>query len=146
MGSGRRSNPLGGRRYAAALTGAVAVVLLAAASGAATDGFTGSVTSVNVAAGSSVTAAQTVHLDALPPKADVVLAFDTTASMGTLLTDATTDANAIVSGLQTQFPAAGALRFAVVDFRDYTAAPFSGHAGDYPYQLDRGFTDETSVA
>src|SRR3954466_7258795 len=97
MGQRRRRDPLRRRRFAAALVGAVSVVLLAAASGAATDGFTGSVSSVNVAAGGPVSAAQTVHLDALPPKADVVLAFDTTGSMGGLLSAASTDAANIVS-------------------------------------------------
>jgi hypothetical protein len=133
-------------RCAAALLGVVGLVLFGAASGAATDAFTPAASSVSVAAGGSVTAAESVHLDALPATADVVLAFDTTGSMGTLLGDATTDANAIVSGLQTEFPVAGSLRFAVVDFRDYPGSPFGGAPTDYPYQLDRGFTDSTSVA
>src|SRR3979490_2357718 len=116
-----------GGRFAIAVIATVAFVLLAAASGSATDGFTSPVRSVAVAAGGSVSAAQTVHLDALPAKADIVLPFDTTGSMGDLLTDAKSDAASIVSSLQTEFPVAGALRFAIVDFRDYGGT-------DYPFR------------
>ncbi len=80
---------------------AAAFVLLAASAGNATDGFGGtSVTTVPVAAGGSASAAQTVHLDALPQKGDVLLAFDDTGSMSTALAAASSDATTIVSTLQ----------------------------------------------
>src|ERR1700704_2450163 len=116
MGHMRRS---GGGGSTFALAARAIPVVLSAASGKAPAGFTtASVTTVTVAAGGTATAAQAVHLDALPTKADIVLAFDTTGSMIDLLTAAKNDAGSIVSSLQTEFPTADALRFAVVDFRD----------------------------
>ena len=74
----------------------------------------------------------TLHLDAAPPKADILLALDTTGSMGAAITDARNDANAFVGGIQASIPGA---RFAVADFKDY-----SGLATDYPWMVHQDFT------
>src|ERR1043166_5567606 len=82
--------------------------------------------------GSSKTIPPTLHLDALPPRADILIALDTTGSMGAAITDARTDANSIVNDIQAQIPHA---HFAVADFKDYPQDPFQGVfgiAGDYP--------------
>jgi hypothetical protein len=128
---------------------ALGVVLLAASAtgGQAADSFKPSTISLTLAPGSSWKTSQTVHLDSLPAKADVVLAVDTTSSMGAAITDAKNDANSIVGRVKSSIPGA---RFAVVDFRDYNftppgGVPFGG-VGDYPYLLRTGLTaDATAV-
>ena len=86
----------------------------------------------------------TLHLNASPPKADILFALDTTGSMGAALTDARTDANAIVHDIQQSIPGA---RFAVADFKDYPVAPFGqpegnslGIPADYEWRVRQGFT------
>ncbi len=86
--------------------------------------------------GSSATIDSTLHLNAAPPKADILLALDTTGSMGTAIADARNDANAIVGDIQATIPGA---RFAVADFKDYPFFPF-GSPGDYPWRVDQNFT------
>ena len=86
--------------------------------------------------GSSATIDSTLHLNAAPPKADILLALDTTGSMGTAIDDARNDANAIVGDIQETIPGA---RFAVADFKDYPFFPF-GSPGDYPWRVDQNFT------
>jgi Tol biopolymer transport system component len=83
----------------------------------------------------------TLHLTAAPPKADVILAVDTTGSMGSAIADAKADANAIVSRIKGAIPGA---RFAVVDFKDYPLAPF-GDAGDYAYARKQALTSDASA-
>src|SRR5215210_1955385 len=52
--------------------------------------------SLTLGVGASATVSDTLHLTAAPPKADIVIAVDTTASMGGAITDARADAVAIV--------------------------------------------------
>jgi hypothetical protein len=133
------------------LFSAAAVVALAlGASGAGADGITPGSTTLNLGVGSSTTLNETLHLDALPPRADILLALDTTGSMGAAIADARTDANTIVASIQDAIPGA---RFAVADFKDYPDVrdtsgnpvlgyggfPFGG-PGDYPWQVDQDFT------
>jgi hypothetical protein len=106
------------------------------AGGQAADSINPNNISLTLAPGTSWKTSQTLHLDSLPPKADIVLAVDTTGSMGTAITDARNDANGIVSRVQSSIPGA---RFAVVDFRDYPLDPF-GDPGDWAYKLLTGFT------
>jgi hypothetical protein len=127
------------------LAAIVVVGLLGASAGRATDGFVATSTSaVAVAAGGTATAAETVHLDPLPAKADIVLAFDTTGSMGGAIALAQSDATAIVNSVQTAIPGA---RFAVADFRDYPIAAYvdASSTSDYPFQLDSGLTADAST-
>ncbi len=114
------------------------LLTLGATGGQAADSLKPSSLSLTLAPGASWTVAQTLHLDATPPKADVVLAVDTTGSMGAAIADAKTDAISIVGRIQSAIPGA---RFAVVDFKDYPFAPFGG-GSDYPYLLRSGLTSD----
>jgi hypothetical protein len=128
---------------------ALVAVLALSVSGAAADSITPNPASLSLAAGSSTTIHQTIQLDALPPKADILLALDATGSMGTALAEARTDANAMVSQIQAQIPQA---RFAVANFKDYPFSPFGlaaengfGLPADYPWQLNQDFTDNSGT-
>lgn len=130
-------------RFGAAVGCAVAVTLLAAGSGAATDSFTPSTLAVSAAAGGSASVPESFQLDPLPPKADILLALDTTGSMGGpggALGNARSDATAIVNTLASDFAASkGTVKFAVADFQDYYPQ-FSGTSTDTPYRLDQPLT------
>jgi hypothetical protein len=88
---------------------------------------------VALVAGGTTTLPETLHLDPLPPKADVVLAFDTTGSMGAAITDAKSDAANIVNGVRASIPNA---RVGVVDFKDYPFSPF-GTPAQTRYSVSR---------
>jgi hypothetical protein len=126
---------------------AAGIVLFAgpeAVSGAGGDTITPSTATEVLAPGGKTTLSQTLHLDTLPPKADILLAFDTTGSMGAAVADARADASSIVTRIQAALPGA---RFAAADFRDYTQTPFGNgpdDTADYPWQRDQDFT--TSAA
>jgi hypothetical protein len=127
---------------------AVLAVLALSVSGAGADSITPNPSNLSLAAGSSTTVHQTIQLDALPPKADILLAVDATGSMGTALTEARGDANTIVSQIQSQIPNA---RFAVADFKDYPFSPFGIAPGDpslppdHPWQVDTDFTNNSGT-
>jgi hypothetical protein len=131
----------------AVVLGVGAVLLgVGATGGQAADSFKPSSISLTLAPGASWKTAQTLHLDSLPPKADIVLAVDTTGSMGAAIANARADATSIVNRVKSSIPGA---RFAVVDFKDYPFAPF-GWPGpdppaDYPYDLVTGLTADPSV-
>jgi hypothetical protein len=121
---------------------ASAVLLVVGTTGSqAADSLKPGSVSLTLAPGASWTVSQTLHLDATPPKADVVLAVDTTGSMGGAIADAKADAISIVNRIQSSIPGA---RFAVVDFKDYPFAPFGG-TGDYPYLLRSGLTSSAAA-
>jgi hypothetical protein len=112
-------------------------LLIPAVPARAADGFTPSVVNLSLEPGESAVIDKTLHLDALPGKADIVIAIDTTGSMGGPITQAKSEANDIVADVQAQIPGA---RFAVVDFEDYPGMP-GGSLADNPYQLlTPGFT------
>ena len=99
--------------------GAVLFVSLTVfAAGAGADGFVSpnDNVSLNLGVGSSKTTHTTVHFDAAPAKADILLALDTTGSMGSAITDAKNDASNIVTDIKASIPGA---KFAVVNFKDY---------------------------
>jgi len=123
--------------------GVLAATLLAvgATGGNAADSFTPSSLSLTLSPGASWKTSQTLHLDSLPPKADIVLAVDTTGSMGTAIADAKADAIKIVNRVKSSIPGA---RFAVVDFKDYPISPF-GSPSDYPYELVSGLTADPAA-
>jgi hypothetical protein len=116
------------RLHALQLLGAALVALVLAGTVAGADSITPAEQTLNLGVGSTFQLRPTLHLDAAPPKADILLALDTTGSMGAAITDARGDANAIVSDIQESIPGA---RFAVADFKDY---------GEYPWRLDQDFT------
>jgi hypothetical protein len=150
----RRRGSLRNGRIAVAMVAAACITLLAAGSGGATDGFTPVAASVVVGAGAgSVAVPESIHLDPLPAKADVLLALDTTGSMGGAtgaLGTAQADATAIVNSLSTDFAASGGtVKFALAHFQDYyqpvPSTLFSQTATDSPYVLDQALTDSASV-
>jgi hypothetical protein len=128
---------------------AVVAVLALWVSGAGADSITPNPASLSLAPGSSTTVHQTIQLDALPPKADILLALDATGSMGTALAEARSDANTMVSQIRASIPGA---RFAVANFKDYPFSPFGlsadngfGLPADYPWQLNQDFTDNSGT-
>jgi len=133
-------------RLLLALT-ALVLAMLVNALPALADSLQPATVTLTMKAGSSTTVAKTYHLDALPGAADIVLAIDTTGSMGPAIAQAKADATNIVTQVQAQIPGA---RFAVVDFKDYPNVgqypPFTfGGAGDYPYLLKAPFTSSAAV-
>jgi hypothetical protein len=148
MASAARKGTISFRRFAWLAVAAVAVLALSVG-GAGADTITPNPANLSLAPGSSTTVRQTIQFDALPPKADILLALDATGSMGTALTEARSDANAIVSQIQAQIPQA---RFAVANFKDYPFSPFGlpadngfGLPADYPWQLNQDFTDNSGT-
>jgi Mg-chelatase subunit ChlD len=129
------------RRPLQAAVAALLLLTLGATGGQAADSLKPSSLTLTLAAGSSWDTSQMLHLDATPAKADVVIAVDTTGSMGAAIADAKADAISIVNRIQSAIPGA---RFAVVDFKDYPFAPFGG-GSDYPYLLRTGLTSNASV-
>ena len=101
---------------------ALAVGLFAAAPGPAlaVDSFTPNPVVVTLAAGESTTIDKTLHLDALPGAADILIAIDTTGSMGPAIALAKAQATQLCNDVQAEIPGA---RFAVWDFRDIPDRP-----------------------
>ena len=93
--------------------------------------------SLTLGVGASKAFKPTIHFDELPPRADVLLAIDTTGSMGQAITDAKADADTLVQQIQSEIPNA---KFALADFKDYPDS--GGPAGDYPWRVDQDFTDQ----
>jgi Bacterial Ig-like domain (group 1) len=118
------------RRPAAVLATAL-VWLMAASQALAVDSFTPSAVDVTLRAGESTTVNKTLHLDALPGAADIIIAIDTTGSMDPAIAQAKAEAIQICTQVKAQIPGA---RFAVVDIEDYPLMP-SGGGGDLAYAL-----------
>src|SRR5439155_8252386 len=97
----------------------------------AVDQFNPAVVNLTLGAGESAKVAKVLHLDAQPEFADIIIAIDTTGSMGGAIAQAKTEAIQICNDVKAQIPGA---RFAVVDFKDYPFFPYGGF-GDYPYLL-----------
>src|SRR5215216_3527490 len=74
------------------------------------DTLTPSPFAVTLQAGQSTTVNKTLHLDGLPPRADIIVAVDTTGSMGTPIAQAQADAVNLCNQVQGPIPGA---RFAV---------------------------------
>jgi Big-like domain-containing protein len=75
-----------------------------------------------VGPGETVTVDKTFHLDALPGAADIIIAIDTTGSMGAAIAQAKAQATQLCNDVQTAIPGA---RFAVFDFRDVPDRPLT---------------------
>jgi hypothetical protein len=112
-----------------------------AGSALAADTLTPTPVVVTLQAGESTTVDKSLHLDGLPARADIIVAIDTTGSMGTPIAQAQADAVNLCNTVQASIPGA---RFAVMDFEDYFPGP--GAAGDVPYLLKTpGFTSSCAV-
>jgi uncharacterized repeat protein (TIGR01451 family) len=105
------------RKALAAAAALAMTVVLAIPAGATVTPPTADVT---VAAGGSGTSAATVQVPALPAKADIEIAIDTTGTMGPTIDQAKAEATAMVAAVQAQVPDA---QFAVVDFKDFIDGP-----------------------
>lgn len=87
----------------------------------------------------SLTDSLTSTISAIPGKADVFFIFDTTGSMGGVLNQAKSEANAILTELSALIPD---VNFGVANLRDYNIfAP--GEA--YAYQLDQPITGDQAL-
>ena len=117
--------------------------LVTAVPALAQDSLTPSPVNVTLQPGASTTVNKTLHLEALPGAADIIIAIDTTGSMGGAIAQAQAEATQMVTDIQAQIPGA---RFAVVDFKDYPVAPYV-QAGDFPYLLRTaaGYTASATV-
>jgi hypothetical protein len=128
-------------RFAAVLAASI-LWLVAAIPVAAVDTLTPSPVAVTLAAGASTTVNKTLSLDGLPARADIIVAIDTTGSMGTPIAQAQADASNLCATVKLSIPGA---RFAAVDFEDYPTMPFGG-PGDTPYTLlTPGFISDCTV-
>jgi hypothetical protein len=109
---------------------ALLATLALAGPAAAQDSITPSNVDIELRPGKTFEVTKHLHLDAAPPKADIVLAIDTTNTMKPVLNQAKAEATQLVAELKALIPGA---RFAVVDFRDY---PFeAGRETPWPYKL-----------
>jgi hypothetical protein len=116
--------------------------LVAAIPVAAADTLTPTPVTTTLVAGTSTTVNKTLTLDGLPARADIIVAIDTTASMGAPIAQAQADAMNLCSTVQGSIPGA---RFAAVDFEDYPGMP-GGTAIDTPYLLlTPGFVSSCAV-
>lgn len=118
------------KRLTAVFTASI-LCLVAAIPVSAADTLTPSPVTVSLVAGTSTTVDKTLTLDGLPARADIIVAIDTTASMGAPIAGAKADAINICTTVRASIPGA---RFAAVDFEDYPGMP-AGSAGDTPYTL-----------
>lgn len=120
------------RRPAAVLaTAALWLVAVGTVAADPPDRFDPAIVDRTLQAGQSTTVDKTLHLTGLPALADIIIAIDTTSSMGLAVTQAQVEASQIFADVKAAIPGA---RFAVVDFEDYPGMP-SGSAADVAYTL-----------
>jgi len=98
----------------------VALALLAAAPAMAAPGVDPQVVTVSANPGTSFTISKVVHTPEIPPIPDVLLAVDTTGSMGGAITDVQTNLHQVVSSIVAAQPTA---RLGVVSYRDEGDGP-----------------------
>jgi Mg-chelatase subunit ChlD len=109
-----------GGKTLAALALAVGLFAGLAGQALAVDSFTPNPVVVTLGPGQSTTINKTLHLDALPGAADILIAIDTTGSMGPAIAQAKAQATQLCTDVQAAIPGA---RFAVWDFRDIPDRP-----------------------
>jgi hypothetical protein len=109
-------------RTAWALALAVGLFAAYASPALAVDSFTPNPVVVSLQAGQSTTINKTLHLDALPGNADILIAIDTTGSMGPAIAQAQAEATALCNDVKAAIPGA---EFAVWDFKDVPDRPLS---------------------
>jgi len=86
----------------------------------AQDFFDPAVVTLTLEAGETATVKKLLHLEALPGAADILIAIDTTGSMGGAIAQAKAQATALCNNVQAEIPGA---RFAVWDFKDIPDRP-----------------------
>ena len=109
-------------RALGALALAVGLFAAYASPALAVDSFTPNPVVLTLQAGESATVNKTLHLDALPGNADILIAIDTTGSMGPAIAQAKAEATALCNDVKAAIPGA---EFAVWDFRDVGDRPLS---------------------
>jgi Mg-chelatase subunit ChlD len=107
-------------RLAAVTAALLAGALASAVPTFAADTFTPNPVTLTMPAGSSQAVDKTLHLDALPGAADIIIAIDTTGSMTAAIAQAKAQATQLCTDVQNTIPGA---RFAVFDFRDIPDRP-----------------------
>ncbi|MHB1244289.1 MAG: post-COAP-1 domain-containing protein [Gaiellaceae bacterium] len=107
-------------RALSALALAAGVAAAFAGQALAVDSFTPNPVVVTLQAGESASVSKTLHLDALPGAADIIIAIDTTGSMTGAIAQAKMQATQLCTDVQAAIPGA---RFAVFDFRDIPDRP-----------------------
>ena len=110
-------------RRATLLLAALALLLASLFTAGANASISPSSNTVTVGAGQTGTENKVVSVPAVPPKADIEIAIDTTGSMGGAIDQAKAEATNLVNAVQAQIPDA---QFSVVEFKD---------AGDIPEYL-----------
>ena len=108
------------RRLLAVGAAAFVGVLVQAMPAFGADTFTPNPVNVTLQAGASTNVSKTLHLDALPGAADIIIAIDTTGSMANAIAQAKAQATALCNNVQSSIPGA---RFAVIDFKDVPDRP-----------------------
>jgi Mg-chelatase subunit ChlD len=108
------------RRLAAVTAVMLAGVLANAVPSFAADTFTPNPVNLTLPAGGSQDVSKTLHLDALPGSADIIIAIDTTGSMTEEIAQAKAQATQLCNDVQNAIPGA---RFAVFDFKDIPDRP-----------------------
>jgi len=91
--------------------------------------------------GQSITETKYIFISPAPGRADVLFAFDTTGSMGPVLSSAKTNAVNIMNNLAALIPD---IQFGVVDLRDYPISPY-GDSGDWAYLLRQAITSNRTA-
>lgn len=128
------------RRCTAALA-STTLWLAAALPALAADTLDPPIVTLTLGPGESATVDKTLHLDGIPAAADIIVAIDTTGSMGAALAQAQADAIAICNDVKAAIPGA---RFAAVEFEDYLV--FGSAATDRPYiNHTAGFTADCAT-
>ena len=84
-----------------------------------------------------------ISFDKVSPDVDILFAFDTTGSMGGLISTAQRVGNKLLDALDEQLGSKA--QFGIIDFRDYNVDPY-GAPGDYPYKLVVPLTKDKSKA
>jgi hypothetical protein len=101
----------------------------------------------------SITVEKNVTIPEMPPKADVVFAFDLTGSMGYIIGAAKSNASEIMTKLETDYPDVD-FNYGVMSYMDYPhsysscgySATYGSAAGDYAYSLNQSLTsNQTAV-
>ena len=142
MASAARRGIRGMRLRALQLIAAAVVALVFAGTVVGADSITPASSTLTLAPGASFTVNPTLHLDAAPPKADILIAIDTTGSMGTAIANAKTDAKGIVDDIHQTIPAA---RFAIAQFKDYGDSPVWQRVQDFTTNAGTGGCGGTPI-
>ena len=102
-------------------------------------------------AGHGFTESKTAHIEAAPPKGDILFMFDLTGSMGGAIENAKVNSQNVMGAVRSLISDS---EFGVVSHMDYDGEynscgywSYYGYAdyGDYPYRMDQAITTETTA-